>query len=135
MLLRLPNWNTNALLATNATQSVGQIESLIVRGSFLYFADVVPGNVDVLKIDINVSSLSCLTEAIDSTTLQSRNLILKAHGRTVHHLIRLRDNYFGNFTNFSTRSEYLDKHSRGMVGDPMVLKYRKGKVSVTNKSA
>jgi hypothetical protein len=62
-------------------------------------------------------------------TLQARDLILKAHGRTVYHLIRLRENYFGNFTNFSTRSEYMDKHSRGAVGDPMVLKYRKGKVS------
>lgn len=42
--------------------------------------------------------------------------------------MRLKENYFGSFTNFSTRLEYLEKHSRGAVGDPIDLKYRKGKV-------
>lgn len=46
----------------------------------------------------------------------------------MHHLIRVRENYFGNFTNFSTRSEYMEKYARGAVGDPVLLKYRKGKV-------
>ena len=57
--LTLPSWNTNALLATKATQSVAQIGSMVLRGSYMYFADVVPGNVDMLKIDVNVSSLDC----------------------------------------------------------------------------
>lgn len=53
--LTLPSWNTGALLASKAVQSVGQIGSIRVNGSFMSFADVLPGNVDVLKIDINVS--------------------------------------------------------------------------------
>lgn len=41
----------------------------------------------------------------------------------------MRDNYFGSFTNFSTLYEYLDKRRRGLpAGDPIELKYRKGKV-------
>jgi hypothetical protein len=44
----------------------------------------------------------------------------------------LRDNYFGSFTNFSTLFEYLDKRRRNIpVGDPIHLKYREGKVSVS----
>lgn len=53
--LTLPGWNTNKSLATDAAMSVGQVGHLGVTGSFMYFADVVPGNVDVLKIDLRVS--------------------------------------------------------------------------------
>lgn len=53
--LTLPNWNTNTVLATEATHSVGQVGSIRVNGSFMYFADVIPGNVDMLRLDINVS--------------------------------------------------------------------------------
>jgi len=45
----------------------------------------------------------------------------------------MRENYFGSFTNFSTLYEYLDKRRRGLLaGDPIELKYRKGKVSSHN---
>jgi tRNA A37 N6-isopentenylltransferase MiaA len=71
--LTLPNWNTNALLTTKATQSVGQIGSVVVGGSFMYFSDVVPGNVDVLKIDANVSSST--TELRRCTQLHYRRAI------------------------------------------------------------
>lgn len=57
-------------------------------------------------------------------------MLFKAFGRTIHHLLRVRENYFGNFTNFSTRSEYVDKRLRGLVGDPVLIKYRKGKVGL-----
>jgi hypothetical protein len=40
----------------------------------------------------------------------------------------VRDNYFGSFTNFTTREEYLDKKLQNAIGDPVELKYRKGKV-------
>lgn len=41
----------------------------------------------------------------------------------------LKDNYFGSFTQFSTLYEYLNKKEKGMpLGDPVVQKYRKGKV-------
>jgi hypothetical protein len=44
----------------------------------------------------------------------------------------MRDNYFGSFTNFSTLYEYLDKRRRGLpAGDPIELKYRKGKVRIS----
>ena len=43
----------------------------------------------------------------------------------------LKDNYFGSFTHFQTLSEYLDKRKRGEpIGDPILLKYRAGKVSI-----
>lgn len=34
----------------------------------------------------------------------------------------LRENYFGDFTNFTTLSEYMSKKERGIVGDPVVQK-------------
>ncbi|KAF8320822.1 hypothetical protein DL93DRAFT_2163795 [Clavulina sp. PMI_390] len=110
LTLVLPDWNTNSIVATKATQSVGHVGSFQVKGSLLSWAEVAPGNVDVMKLEINV-----------------RAVLFKAFGRTVHHLLRLRENYFGNFTNFSTRLEYMEKYARGAVGDPMLLKYRKGK--------
>lgn len=43
-----------------------------------------------------------------------------------------RENYFGSFTQYSTTREYLDKRDRGVVvGDPLELKYRPGKVSAS----
>jgi hypothetical protein len=41
----------------------------------------------------------------------------------------LKDNYIGSFTHFSTLYEFLDKKKRGVpLGDPIMLKYRAGKV-------
>lgn len=37
-------------------------------------------------------------------------------------------NYFGNFTHFSTLGEYLQKRGQGQIGDPIDLKYRPGMV-------
>lgn len=42
----------------------------------------------------------------------------------------LRDNYFGSFTHFSTLTEYLEKRSRGEVGDPVEKKWRPEKVGM-----
>lgn len=43
----------------------------------------------------------------------------------------VRDNYLGSFTSFSTLYEYLDRRKRNVpVGDPVIMKYRQGKVSV-----
>lgn len=50
------------------------------------------------------------------------------HGWSIRQFLRLKDNYFGGFTRFSTVQEYIDKRSQGSVGDPVVAKYRKGKV-------
>ena len=37
-------------------------------------------------------------------------------------------NYFGNFTHFSTLREYLQKRGQGQIGDPIDQKYRPGMV-------
>ncbi|GJN87915.1 hypothetical protein Rhopal_000870-T1 [Rhodotorula paludigena] len=50
--------------------------------------------------------------------------------------IRLKENYFGNFTHYVTFDEYKRRHNNNLQGDPVELKYRPGKtdafeVSVT----
>src|ERR1700693_32608 len=44
--------------------------------------------------------------------------------------MRLKDNYFGRFTHYSTVQEYIEKRDRGLVGDPIDAKYRQGKVNI-----
>jgi protein CSF1 len=51
-------------------------------------------------------------------------------GRAIRHFMIVRDNYFGGFTNFSTRAEYITKKEINEVGDPIKLKYRPGKVRI-----
>jgi hypothetical protein len=56
---------------------------------------------------------------------------MKVLGWTIRYFMVLRNNYLGSFTHFSTLSEYLEKRDKGLpIGDPIALKYRKGKVSV-----
>lgn len=53
----------------------------------------------------------------------------KLYGWLIRHVMVLRENYFGTFTQYSTTREYLDKLGRNKpVGDPLDLKYRPGKV-------
>lgn len=41
----------------------------------------------------------------------------------------VRDNYFGNFTHFSTLYEYVSKRKRNLpLGDPVEFKWVEGKV-------
>ena len=129
--LNLPSWNTNTILGTPEILSVGQIGELRLDGSYTYFADVRPDNVDCLRLSIMVrlSPLPISNQMSPHYLNQARHVLLKAFGLTIRHLIRVRENYFGNFTNFSTRWEYLEKHAQGTVGDPVDLKYRKGKVN------
>ena len=53
---------------------------------------------------------------------------MKLFGWVVRHVMVLRENYFGSFTQYSTTREYLSKRQNGAVGDPLELKYRPGKV-------
>lgn len=59
---------------------------------------------------------------------------MKTLGWAIRYFMVLRDNYFGSFTHFSTLTEYLEKRSRGEVGDPVEKKWRPEKVSSTSGS-
>jgi hypothetical protein len=52
-------------------------------------------------------------------------------GWAIRHLLRVKDNYFGAFTNFSTLEEYNRKKDKQVVGDLVSEKYRPGCVSVS----
>jgi hypothetical protein len=58
------------------------------------------------------------------------DVAFKPLGWTIRFFMILRDNYLGSFTQFSTLVEYLDKRRRGILGDPLALKYRERKVSI-----
>lgn len=80
--MTLPGWNSNTSLASDASMSVGQVGHLGVSGTFMYFADVKPGNVDVLKIDLKVrhsqdsrSTLRMLILALSCYYVGSRSII------------------------------------------------------------
>lgn len=49
--LTLPRWNTHSM---NLRPEIGRIGELSVGGSYRYFTDVRPDNVDKLRLDINV---------------------------------------------------------------------------------
>jgi len=66
---------------------------------------------------------------------QARDVVFDVVGWSVRYLMVLRENYIGSFTHFSTLNEYLDKRRRGLpIGDPIVEKYRPGKVSFISPS-
>lgn len=54
--LKLPSWNTNRILGSPEILSVGRIGDLRFHGSYMYFADVRPSNVDCLKLRVAVSA-------------------------------------------------------------------------------
>jgi hypothetical protein len=60
--------------------------------------------------------------------LQFDDFIFKCLGWSIRHFMIFQQNYFGNFTHFSTLREYLQKRSQGQIGDPIDLKYRPGMV-------
>ena len=49
--LTLPRWNTHSM---NLRPEIGRIGELSVSGSYRYFSDVRPDNVDKLRLDIDV---------------------------------------------------------------------------------
>ena len=51
--LTLPRWNTHSI---NPRPEIGRIGELCVTGSYRYFSDVRPDNVDKLRLDIDVGS-------------------------------------------------------------------------------
>ncbi|KAI0074167.1 hypothetical protein K474DRAFT_1774197 [Panus rudis PR-1116 ss-1] len=108
--LSLPKWNTHSLFSIPHQNDLGRIGHLHLDGSYRYYADVLPENIDQLRLDF-----------------AARDVAYKVVGWSIRHLMILRDNYFGTFTHFSTLVEYLQRKRTGRpVGDPIDLQYREG---------
>ncbi len=69
----------------------------------------------------NVNYLSLPNSQLDDITF-------KCLAWSIRHFMIFQQNYFGNFTHFSTLREYLQKRGQGQIGDPIDLKYRPGMV-------
>ncbi|PFH51536.1 hypothetical protein AMATHDRAFT_74889 [Amanita thiersii Skay4041] len=112
--LSLPRWNTNALHVPKDGNTLGKASYVRLDGSYLYYAQVRPDNVEQLNLNFTV-----------------RNIIYKTLGWSIRYFLVLKDNYFGSFTHFSTLCEYLTKRDKGLSpGDPIMLKYRPGKANM-----
>jgi hypothetical protein len=111
--LSLPSWDTHRSFGAPSLE-VGRIGDIRVSGSYRYYARPQPDHVEKLKLHLEAEGVAFL-----------------ALGWVVRRIFCVKDNYFGEFTQFSTMQEFLEKfdHSPEAVGDPIVEKYRPGKVS------
>lgn len=111
--LSLPSWDTHRSFGKPALE-VGRIGDIRVSGSYRYYSRPSPEHVETLKLN-----------------LEAERVVFRALGWVVRRIFCVKENYFGNFTQFSTMQEFLEKfdHSPDSVGDPIVQKYRPGKVS------
>ncbi|KAF8893814.1 hypothetical protein BD779DRAFT_1669348 [Infundibulicybe gibba] len=110
----LPRWHTHTLYAPRDGANLGRVGYLRINGSYRYYASVREDNVEQLQLNFDV-----------------RDIAYKAMGWSIRYFMIIRDNYFGSFTHFSTLYEYLDRRARNLpVGDPILLKYRKGKANM-----
>ncbi|KAI6157760.1 hypothetical protein BKA82DRAFT_130576 [Pisolithus tinctorius] len=107
--MSLPKWNTQSLYNLGKEQQVLHARTFRLVASYNSWSEVRSDHVDQIKLDIFLTGVS-----------------FKAPGWVVRYTLVLRDNYFGSFTHFSTLVEYLDKHRKGEVGDPIEKKYRPG---------
>lgn len=58
-------------------------------------------------------------------------MVFIAFGWVVRSLMSVRENYFGNFTHFSTLDEYVYKREHDvLVGDPVESKWKEGRVCI-----
>ncbi|KAL5507471.1 CSF1 [Sanghuangporus vaninii] len=116
LVVTLPRWNTHGLIphAVKCLTNIGRLGLFRLDGSYTYHAEVRKDCVDRLKLNMELLTPS-----------------LKLVGWLIRHLMVLRENYFGSFTQYSTTREYLSKRENGIpVGDPLRLKYRPGKNNV-----
>ncbi|KAF9241526.1 hypothetical protein BU15DRAFT_87119 [Melanogaster broomeanus] len=105
--ISLPKWNTQSLYNHGKEHRILHAGTFRVDGTYHYWAEVHPENLEQLKLGI------C-----------ARDVPVKILGWAIRYFMVLRDNYFGSFTHFSTLTEFLDKHNRGEVGDPIEKKWR-----------
>ncbi|BEI89154.1 uncharacterized protein CcaverHIS019_0205160 [Cutaneotrichosporon cavernicola] len=110
--LSLPSWDTHRSFGTPPSVEVGRIGDIRVSGSYRYYARPQPDHVEKLELHI-----------------EAENVAFLALGWAVRRIFCVKDNYFGEFTQFSTMQEFLEKfdHSPDSVGDPILEKYRPGK--------
>ncbi|BGP16903.1 Macrophage colony-stimulating factor 1 receptor [Rhodosporidiobolus nylandii] len=107
--MSLPDWNTHSAFLTDRTRTFATAPSLGLDGSYRFYSTAHPDNVEKLMLNVH-----------------SRDVVFKAMGWMIRHLLNLKDNYFGNFTHFVTLEEYRHRHERNLQGDPLELKYRPG---------
>ncbi|EJT99737.1 hypothetical protein DACRYDRAFT_101324 [Dacryopinax primogenitus] len=108
--MSFPLWNTHGAFATPCTTHFGTSPALAISGSYCWFASTNREFVDRLRLDV-----------------RAERTVFKCFGWVIRHCMILRDNYFGQFTNFTTLEEYQQKRVQGRVGDPVEAKYRPGK--------
>ncbi|KAG8901896.1 hypothetical protein FRB99_005016 [Tulasnella sp. 403] len=111
--MSLPDWNTHYTFARERPMSLGTIGFLRLDSSYTSYPEVHPDHVEKFVLDI-----------------KARRALFKCHAWSIRHFLRLKDNYFGRFTHFSTLQEYMEKKSDGIIGDDILAKYRKGKSDV-----
>ncbi|CAE6460827.1 unnamed protein product [Rhizoctonia solani] len=112
LVLSMPKWNTHSAFGTPRTSNIGHIKSLSVSGSYTSYADVRADAVDRLKLDI-----------------EATNILFKAFGWAIRHLMVVKENYFGMFTSFTMRNEFFTKLHSQNLGDPVREKYREGQTN------
>lgn len=105
----LPRWNTQSLYNHSKEQQVFHSRTFRLQASYDSWSEVRSDHIDQIKLDISLADVS-----------------FKSLGWVIRYTMVLRDNYFGSFTHFSTLVEYLGRHGRGEVGDPIEKKYRLG---------
>ncbi|KAG8952761.1 hypothetical protein FRC04_003684 [Tulasnella sp. 424] len=108
--MSLPDWNTHYTFAKQRPISLGSVGFMRLDASYTSYAQVHPDYVEKLVVDI-----------------KARNVAYINYAWAIRHFLRIKDNYFGRFTHFSTFQEYSDKKAQGVVGDPILAKYRKEK--------
>ncbi|KAG9316547.1 hypothetical protein JVU11DRAFT_2597 [Chiua virens] len=111
--ISLPKWNTHFLYNQGKEHHVLQAGKFRADGTYYYWAEYHPDNIEQLKLAISASDVA-----------------MKTLGWAIRYFMVLRDNYLGIFTHFSTLTEYLEKRSRGEVGDPVEKKWRPTKTNM-----
>ncbi|KIO30015.1 hypothetical protein M407DRAFT_20877 [Tulasnella calospora MUT 4182] len=109
-LMSLPDWNTYYAFAKQRPLSLGSVGFMRLDAAYTSYAHVHPDHVEKLVVDV-----------------KARNVTYINYVWAIRLFLRLKDNYFGRFTHFSTFQEYSDKKAHGLVGDPILAKYRKEK--------
>ncbi|CAE7120149.1 unnamed protein product [Rhizoctonia solani] len=112
LALSMPKWNIHSAFGTPRTSSIGQIKALSVSGSYTSYANVRADAVDRLRLDI-----------------EATNVLFRAFGWAIRHLMVLKENYFGMFTGFTMRNEFFTKLHSQNLGDPVREKYREGQTN------
>ncbi|KZT51915.1 hypothetical protein CALCODRAFT_521058 [Calocera cornea HHB12733] len=108
--MSFPQWNTHGAFATDRTAHFGNSPVFKIAGSYTSYTGTHRDFIDRLRLDIT-----------------AEGTVFKCFGWVVRHVMVLRDNYFGQFTSFTTLEEYQQRRARGEVGDPVEAKYRPGK--------